>query len=85
MDEKRGYVQMDVPMPQDMVAYLAALSARFNTCNTCDDQSNGFSKLVQAMIDVLMDSEIDISGCSSEDEVAEMIRDGFAKNSRLSR
>jgi len=42
MDEKRGYVQMDVPMPQDMVAYLAALSARFNTCNTCDDQQRFF-------------------------------------------
>jgi len=27
---------------------------------------------------VLMDSEIDISGCSSEDEVVEMIREGFA-------
>ncbi len=76
MDETQGYVQLDVPMPEDMVDYLVALSAKFNVQG---DQLDGFSRIVQAMVGVLIECDIDMSGCSGEEELLEKIKHAVTK------
>ena len=71
MDEKQRSVRLDVPMPQDMVDYLMTVSAKFNMR---DDRFEDFSRIVQAMIGVLIECDIDVSGCGSEEELMEDIK-----------
>ncbi|MBE0446915.1 MAG: hypothetical protein IBX64_02220 [Actinobacteria bacterium] len=66
MEEAKSYVQVEVPMPESMVAYLEDLSKRINAGG---DSKLDNSAIVRAAIAFLMSSGIDVSGCCNEDDI----------------
>lgn len=66
MEETLNQVEVEVPMPEEMVSYLKDLQAKIsaNGGNDVDESS-----IVRAIVTLFLESDIDLSGCRDEEDV----------------
>lgn len=60
---KENYLRVPITMPAEMVEALEAMSLKAKVAGVAN------TELVRAAVNILLKSEIDISGCKSEEEV----------------
>lgn len=66
MQDVQNYVELEIPMSEDMVVYLGDVIAK---ANASPGVELDYSSVLRAVIGFLMDLDVDISGCASEDDV----------------
>lgn len=59
-------VEVEVPMPEEMLNYLQGLRAKINANGGRDVDE---SSIVRAIVALFLESDIDLSECTSEEDV----------------